>query len=189
MALVVLALLFFSGILTYQIGRTAAAAAESTREANRANQESIVAQEMLGLARSLLFGTYGEADPETERAAKALEIFEDEIGRIQMDVKQTPLVQAKIAESIGAVYVALGRYRQAELLFSKSLEIRRDYLGREHIETVESILRLADLHKALGSIKEAEPLYQDALGGIVRNQRGRLLWFSASPDGSWRHLP
>ena len=58
---------------------------------------------------------------------------------------------------------AQGKYDEAEPLYRKALEIRRQVLGEDHPETATRYNNLASNLDAQGKYAEAEPLHRRAL--------------------------
>jgi tetratricopeptide (TPR) repeat protein len=54
-------------------------------------------------------------------------------------------------------------YKEAELLYRRSLKIREQQLGADHLDTATSLNKLASLLQDQGKYDEAEPLYRHAL--------------------------
>ena len=57
----------------------------------------------------------------------------------------------------------VGRYREANELFQRTLRIREQGLGTEHPDVAYTLNELASLYRAQGRYAEAEPLHQRAL--------------------------
>jgi tetratricopeptide (TPR) repeat protein len=65
--------------------------------------------------------------------------------------------------SLALLYVARGRYSEAEPLYRRALTIDETALGPEHPNMVSRFNNLADLYRVQGRYAEAEPLYKRAL--------------------------
>jgi tetratricopeptide (TPR) repeat protein len=55
------------------------------------------------------------------------------------------------------------QYRDAEPLFKQALATRKQHLGFQHLETAQSLKRLAGLYRGQGKYRESEPLFKQAL--------------------------
>ncbi|MBD2462162.1 tetratricopeptide repeat protein [Oscillatoria sp. FACHB-1407] len=64
---------------------------------------------------------------------------------------------------IAELYYAQGRYREAEPLLVRSLELREQRLGQEHPDVAQSLSVLGWLYYSQGYFGEAEPLHVRAL--------------------------
>ena len=65
--------------------------------------------------------------------------------------------------NLAALYLAQGRYGEAEPLYRRALEAYERVLGKEHPDTLNSVNNLAALYEAQGRYSEAEPLFRRAL--------------------------
>ena len=83
-----------------------------------------------------------------------------------------PQVQARLMDTIGRIYQSLGLYADAARHLEHALEIRREVLGEEHLESAESLDNLAgliveargDYALAASYIREALDLRRRRLG-------------------------
>jgi serine/threonine protein kinase/Tfp pilus assembly protein PilF len=141
--------------------RARRAEAVATRERDRANQEA----QTSGQVSDFLVRMFEVSDPSEALGNKitAREILDQGAGKIQGELKDQPLIQARLMNTMGRVYQSLGLYGAATPLLSDALKIRRDRLGPEHADLAESLDSLAVLHYYKGEYKEAEPLYREAL--------------------------
>jgi len=65
--------------------------------------------------------------------------------------------------NLAALYFSQKRYREAEPLLIKALQLGEKILGKEHPETLTSVNNLALLYQSQGRYVEAEPLFKEAL--------------------------
>ena len=65
--------------------------------------------------------------------------------------------------NLAVLYLAQGRYAEAEPLHKRALAIREKALGPDHADVAQSLNNLAALYVAQGRYAEAEPLYKRAL--------------------------
>ncbi|MCZ8117484.1 MAG: CHAT domain-containing protein [Microcystis sp. LE18-22.4A] len=72
---------------------------------------------------------------------------------------------------MAALYRVQGRYSEAELLYNRSLAIRKQQLGDNHPDTAASLNNLALLYQSQGRYSEAEPRHKEALA-IFKKQLG-----------------
>src|SRR5205823_270248 len=103
-----------------------------------------------------------EAAPAKNARNKKVTV-EEVLGRAALRVAgkfaQQPRIEAAIRQTIGGTYFALGDYPAAQFHLERALEVRRDVLGEEHPDTLNSMNDLALLHKVQGQFSKAEPLY------------------------------
>jgi non-specific serine/threonine protein kinase/serine/threonine-protein kinase len=155
----VLALMVFSGAMAWQVARTA-------RERDRANREAQTANRALEFLRTL----FEVSDPSEARGSTvtAREILDRGSGKIDAELAGEPVIRAKLLLTLGVVYQSLGLYDSAKPLIERSLSLRREALGSDHPDTLESIDGLSLLLQAQGKLKEAEPYAREAMEGHRR---------------------
>jgi serine/threonine protein kinase/Tfp pilus assembly protein PilF len=78
-------------------------------------------------------------------------------------LKDAPLVEAGVRTTIGDTFVALGRYKEAEPVLRRALEIRRANYPEGSLEIAQSLDRLADTLSLISNFKEAERLLRESL--------------------------
>ncbi len=86
--------------------------------------------------------------------------FEGFLG--QLKKMETPEMASSL-DRLASLYVAQGRYLEAEPLSRRALSIREQQLGTDHSDTANSLNNLAELYISMGRYTEAEPL-------LVRSQ-------------------
>ncbi|PWT97779.1 MAG: hypothetical protein C5B51_30755 [Terriglobia bacterium] len=74
-----------------------------------------------------------------------------------------PLVEASIRETLANTYGDLGLYAEAERQGRESLDLRRRYLGAEHLDTLKTMRELGSVYRRMGRSSEAEALLRTAL--------------------------
>ncbi len=88
-------------------------------------------------------------------------------------LKDQPLVEARVRDTIGTTLLNLARYNEAEPNLRKSLAIRRAALPAGHPDIATGLNNLANLLYAQNKLAETEPLYREALA----------IWRAALPAG------
>ena len=79
-------------------------------------------------------------------------------------LKDQPLVEAGVRDTIGKTLRGLARYQDAEPNLRKSLELRRAVLPAGHVDIATGVGNLAGLLQAQNKLAEAETLFREALG-------------------------
>ncbi len=79
-----------------------------------------------------------------------------------------PLVEASIRDTIGWTYRMLGELKAAEPHLERALQIRKKYLGAEHLDTLDSVGHLAWLLCGQGRNTEAAELLEKAMSTSSR---------------------
>ena len=94
--------------------------------------------------------------------------------RVQSELEHEPLVEARLMYSLGQVYTNRGQYEQARPLLESALAVHRELLGGEHLQTLEAMHELGDLHWYQGKLDEAELLYEVLAAAQDRRHLGSL---------------
>jgi tetratricopeptide (TPR) repeat protein len=168
------------------------------REASRAATEARAARQVA----DFLAGLFKVSDPREARGGTvtAREILDRGAARIDKELGDQPLVQARLMDTIGRVYDQLGLYDQALPLFTSALATRRRLLGESQLDVAESLVGLGTVlwHKgeydaARARLEEAlamrerlapgSPLVADSLHNL-----GNLLWSRGQYDEARRLL-
>ena len=138
------------------------------RERDRANREATASQQVT----DFLVGLFKVSDPSEARgnSVTAREILDRGALKIRLDLKDQPLVQARLMRTIGRVYDSLGLYDQALSLQDSALAQRQRLLGEQHLDVAESLSGLGTVRTHKGDYEGARLLYEKALA-----MRKRLL--------------
>jgi eukaryotic-like serine/threonine-protein kinase len=154
-ALGVLALAAFGIAMAFQVRTT-------TRERERAERVS-----------DFLVGLFSIADPGLARgnSITAREVLDRGAKQLQRELKNDPLTQARLLETMGFAYMGLGLYAKAEELYGRAVELRRTALGEEHpltlrsrLEEAYALLRLSRIDEAQKRLTELTPVLRRVLG-------------------------
>ena len=150
------------------------AEAEQRREAEaakrRADEESAVAKAVNEFLQKDLLGQadIGNQASEGERNPKVtVRELLDRAGReIAGKFAGQEATEAAIRLTLGNAYRALGEYAEAQKHLERSVNLRKQKLGADHPDTLESMNDLALLYDIRGHYEEAEALYKQALEGF-----------------------
>jgi serine/threonine protein kinase len=151
-AMVVLAL--FGAAMTVQTLRAVRAERLAREEAATSKQVS-----------EFLVGLFKVSDPSEARgnSVTAREILDKGAQRIETDLKDQPLVQARLMDTMGNVFVSLGLYEKAEPLLARALGTRESLLPADHPDVALSLNTMGLLYKNQGEYAKAEALYRRSL--------------------------
>lgn len=148
------------------IGATAWQASVAGHERDRA--EAALAESERALARSeevtgfliRLFEANdpGEAPGDT---VTARELLDRGLERAQ-ELRDQPVIQAQLLNTVGRVFYALGNYPEAESTLTRALGLRRRATGNASADVAETLGHLADLRRHLGDVRGADTLYGQA---------------------------
>jgi serine/threonine-protein kinase len=154
-AVTILALLMILAVaMAFQSVRVA-------RERDRANQEAATAQ---AVTQSLV-EMFEVADPGKARgnAITARELLEQGAVKIVKELKDQPVVQAKLLDTIGRLYQNIGLYDRAQTLLEDALKLRRQELGNEHPDVATSLDHLGEVAGLKADYARSESLLREAL--------------------------
>ncbi|MBV8808221.1 MAG: serine/threonine protein kinase, partial [Acidobacteriaceae bacterium] len=133
------------------------------RERDRADTEAATAQAVNDFLRNDLLAQAGaseQAGPDIspDPDLKVRTALDRAAARINGKFAGKPVVEASIRQTIGGTYLDLGLYSEAERQLEQALNLRQRILGREHPDTLRTMLRLAWLYQLQGHYSQAELL-------------------------------
>lgn len=133
----------------------------ATRAEKKAREEAGISQRV----SEFLVSIFQVSDPSEAKgnAITAREILDQGAKKIEAELKDQPLMQARLMYTMGNVYSSLGLYKKAQPLLERALKIREKLFGPNHKDTAESLNNLASLYWEQGRYAEAEPLYKRSL--------------------------
>ena len=153
-AVLFLLLAGFGVTMTLQAGRIA-------RERDRANREAVTASQV----SDFLVGLFKIFDPGETRGSTitAREILDKGAEKIDRELADQPLTQARLMDTIGNVYGGLGIDDAARPLIERALQIRESSLDAEDPDVGTSLYSMAFVAARSARPDEALPLIRRAL--------------------------
>lgn len=153
-ALVSLALLL--GMVGTTIGMLRASRAET-----RSRQDAVTAEQV----SEFLVGLFKISDPAegNGKDVTARQMLDEGAARIETELAEEPIVQARLMLTMGEVYASLGLYDEARSLLERSLELRRREFGENHPDVGASLHGLGSLLDQESHYEEARDVLQQAL--------------------------
>jgi len=129
--------------------------------ARRANRERLTAQR----ESQFLASIFQAATPDQARGKQitARELLDAGASRIDRELADQPLLQASMADNIGHAYISLGAYDQAQKLFQRAYDLRKQNLGPNALDTTASLSGLAMALRLQDNYSQAEPLFRQVL--------------------------
>jgi eukaryotic-like serine/threonine-protein kinase len=161
-----------AAIVTISLVGTLAAvswqAAVAARERDRAERALVESQDVSRFLAEL----FQAADPARMAgdtvAARA--ILRRGVATVEQLANQ-PLVQARMLDALGMVFVNLGEYERAREFLARALALRQRHLGAQDQDVGESLRHMGRVFRALSRYAEAESVYLAALD-MFRSTRG-----------------
>jgi len=139
-----------------------------TLQTIRATRAEKIAEEEAATSKQVsnfLVSIFQVSDPSEAKGntITAREILDRGAENIDTELKDQPILQARMMLTMGYVYKNLGLYQKAEPLMVDSLQIREKFLGPDHADTGESLNALAILQSQQGRYAESETNFKRAL--------------------------
>jgi serine/threonine-protein kinase len=136
-------------------------AARIARERDRANQEAATAQ---AVTQSLV-EMFEAADPGKSRGnvITARELLDRGAEKVVRELKDQPVVQSKLLDTIGRLYQNIGLYDRQQPLLEEALRLRRQALGNEHPDVATSLDHLGTAARLKNDYARSESLNREAL--------------------------
>jgi len=142
--------------------------------ARRAERKAVEETKTTKQVSDFLVSLFQVSDPSESKgnSVTAREILDQGAARIEKDLAEQPLSQARLMGTMGNVYMNLGLYQKADSILNKALAIRRAHLGEMSVEVGDSLHDMGDLYRREGKYDEAEKFFKDALA-ITEEKLGK----------------
>ncbi len=134
---------------------------ELQKETDRAQQEAETSQQIAGF----LQGLFEITDPAISRGdtLTAFTMLERGTERIEVDLQNDPEILARMFDVLAEAYLNLWNTEKAEELYKKSLAIKQDLYGDDHIEIGNSFHNIGHIYVQDGKFEEGDSLLTLAL--------------------------
>lgn len=109
---------------------------------------------------------------EAGRSVTVREILDRSSRTIAANLRDQPLVEARLRQTIGNTYRALGVHDEADRHLPVAYEIRRRELGEDHPDTLRVLGNIAGLHHQQGRFADAATAAQRCLEGWEKIGQG-----------------
>jgi eukaryotic-like serine/threonine-protein kinase len=152
---------------------TALQARRIARERDRANQEAETSKQV----SDFMVNLFRVSDPSEARgnSITAREILDKGAEKIETGLAGQPLVQTRMMDAMGQVYLNLGLFGRAEQLLKKAIEVRKKDGGEDQPPVADGLLNLAWLYLMQRRTADAEPLVRQSLQ-ILEAKRPGETW-------------
>lgn len=152
-AIIILLIVGYAATITWHSHRTQSALVQAQEETAKAEQVT-----------GFLIDMFEASDP-AEAMGDTLNtrlLLERGVAQAQQ-LDGQPDIQARMFDAAGRVYMALGQYEDARPLIERSLNLRKEIYGEDHLIVSQSLHNLAQLHIENGNYNFAGELYQESL--------------------------
>ena len=151
------------------------------RAERRAEQEAEAARQV----SDFLVELFKVNDPSEARgnAITAREILDRGAERIESELGEQPLVQARLLRTMGEVFMSLGLYEQAESMLEDAVDLDRENLDPGHPQSTLSTFELGRLLHKQGRYDEAEVHYRETVESLEAAGAGEDARLATALDG------
>jgi eukaryotic-like serine/threonine-protein kinase len=161
---VLLSLLGGLGAALWQAERAATERDRAERQRLIAEDERDAAEQVAGFIE----GMFAAANPFSAQPGRMdtlrIGAFLDRgAERINEELRDRPLVRARMLGVLGRVYRSLGRYDRAEPLLEEALATYRAVHGEAHVDVADALNALGNLYLGLERAEDAERVHRQAL--------------------------
>ena len=134
---------------------------ELKKETERARVEAETSQQIAGF----LQGLFENADPAATQGdtLTAFAMLERGTAQVEEELQASPEILARMFDVLGDAYSHLWDYDKAEMLYKKSLELKRTLYPDNHIELGKSHQNIGNTYMQDGRLQEADSLMTLAL--------------------------
>ncbi len=97
------------------------------------------------------------------RDITVLEVLDNAATAIEGKFKDEPVVEAAIRLTLGQTYMSLAKFEQADTHLARSVELRVQELGDDHVDTSKALMIQGYLRIRQGRYDDAEPMFLRSL--------------------------
>ena len=146
-----------SGLAGYALVQRGAA----QRQTKRAEAEAETAKQ----TTNFLVDLFRISDPSEARgnSVTAREMLDKGAARIDRELAQQPAIQSTLMDTVGAVYMGLGLYKEARPLLDRAVEQRRQFAAADSTVLSASLSHLGELQTLQANFDAGEKSYREAI--------------------------
>ncbi len=147
-----------------QITRQNQALEESNQNLKQARAEAEKERDQAMEVTAFLVSSFRKPDPAQDgRKVTVAEVLGRTVTELEERAKMAPRTRAIMLNAVGETYYGLGLVPETVIAFEKSFALRRQELGDDHPDTLESRNNLATAYHAAGQPNRAIPLFEQVL--------------------------
>jgi len=165
-----------AAVSAWQAVRATGAERQARAETNRAEGEAEKARTEAAISQAINEfinrDLLARADPhvlytrdsESQRELKLRTVLDRAAGRIEGRFQDQPMVEAALRQTIGYTYMQLDEDRLAEPHLRRAADLRREHLGPEHRDTLDSMFDLSEVRGDEGEMRRVFETGRRVLG-------------------------
>ena len=133
----------------------------------------------------LLVGVFADLDPsgQVAQVTSTTSFLDHGVERIQNELSDQPVVQARVLDAAGTAYRGLGQFDRARPLLEQALRLRENHVGEINAAVADSCVSLGWLAYQTADYGEARVLFERAVS-IYEQALGRDHWAVAATLGA-----
>lgn len=159
----------------------------TTLNNKRATERERWALESQQTAFTYMDRTYRSATPNRHGSDMTVrELIQHESRLVETKLKGEPMAQSFVYTSFGSHFKAFQDFAQAEVMFQKAYDLRKEHLGRDHYYTWITEELLASLYLANQEPQKALPLYQSLETQLIQSNRTQSVLYARTLFGLGR---
>lgn len=140
-----------------------------------AQAEALTAQQVAEFTESILSSVDPKIAGKMDKTLLGF-ILDNASARIDRELQDQPLIEARLRHTIGNAYQAAGMYREAEPHLLQAMNVLERVVGEDHPDALEARNRVAVNHMRQGRASEATSLFEQVV------ERNRALHGDNDPD-------
>jgi serine/threonine protein kinase len=138
-------------------------ASEAQSNAIKATEEKDRAEKAL----RFLVDTFRKPDPSIDgRTLKVVDLLDHAVKDLDPSFSDQPLMKATLLSAIGETFSGLGMHTESLAAFKRALYVRRESLGEDHPDTLNSMNHLAMAYQGGGQLNASIELYVKVLAKL-----------------------
>jgi serine/threonine protein kinase len=145
-----------------------------------ANRDAEVAEDKAAHVSGFLTDLFASADPYPQKEVAVREVLDAAASRLPVEFGDQPLVEARVRQTVGKAYGALGLHAEGLAHLERSLEIQRRQLGENDWRILEIQAELAAGCAADGQLRRSRELWEATLENARAHpgsdSRAQLRW-------------
>jgi tetratricopeptide (TPR) repeat protein/tRNA A-37 threonylcarbamoyl transferase component Bud32 len=151
-------------------GRALVETAAAKKTADEALSRSEEARRQAVAVSRFLVEAFRRPDPSRDgRELRVVELLDATAEKLDSQYSGAPVIKGELLDALGETYHGLGLYDRAAALLERALEVRRETVGADHLDTLATSNRLARSYVSAGRPSSAVALLGGRLAVLEAN--------------------